>query len=117
MLSWTPLKDKNQLEQLIKNSQMKPVAIYKHSTRCGTSAAVKHRLERLWDIPPAALDMYYLDVIRQKLLSDQVASCLNITHASPQLLLLSDGKVIFETSHSAITVDAIKDSLSIRNKE
>lgn len=111
MLSWKPLEDGAQLNQIVESSKSAPVAIYKHSTSCPVSAAVLHRLERLWDIPDSAITMYFLDLLKYRTLSNEVASLFDLPHASPQLLIVENGKLKAGTSHRQITIDFVKKAL------
>jgi len=46
MLEWINLERDSQLQEIIDASRSGPVAIFKHSVRCGVSFAVKRRIER-----------------------------------------------------------------------
>lgn len=108
---WKALTSEDQIKSMIEDSHSKPVAIYKHSTRCGLSAVVISRLEKDWNFGEDELDFYYLDIINRRSLSNKVAKELGIDHLSPQLLLLKNGKVVYHDSHSAISVSALHDHL------
>ncbi|MCH2043835.1 MAG: bacillithiol system redox-active protein YtxJ [Saprospiraceae bacterium] len=99
------------LDELENHSFEKPVAIFKHSTRCSISSVAKRRLERSWDLPKEEIDVYYLDLIRYRSISNQIASQFAVKHESPQLILLKDGKVVHHSSHNMIDVDGIKAAL------
>ena len=45
---WKVLDREAQVEELIRKSFEIPVVIFKHSTRCGTSAMAKYGLETRW---------------------------------------------------------------------
>ena len=45
---WKVLDDLSQLDQIEKDSYDKPVVLFKHSIRCGTSSMIKHQLEGGW---------------------------------------------------------------------
>nr|WP_317236091.1 monothiol bacilliredoxin BrxC family protein [Niabella hibiscisoli] len=53
------------------------------------------------------IDFYYLDLIDNRPVSNKVASHYGIEHESPQVLLIKDGKCIFDESHSAIYMEDI----------
>ena len=108
---WKVLDQLGQLEQLQEASHHKPVVIFKHSTRCGISAHAKFRLESEWNFTPEDLDFYYLDLIANRPVSNQVAEKFKVTHQSPQVILLQGGKAIFDTSHHLISVGALKRAL------
>ena len=71
----------------------------------------KSRLERSWDIDESDLDIFYLDLIRYRDISNEVEKHYNIRHESPQILIVKDGKVGYHTSHMGISVDAIRSNL------
>ena len=60
---WKKLESEAQLTEFIALSKRKPIAIFKHSTRCSLSSMVKSRLERAGDINGNDIEIYYLDLI------------------------------------------------------
>ena len=108
---WKDLKSSDQLRAIIDGSHRKPVVIYKHSSRCGTSFFVRKRLEHDWDFAVEDIDLYFLDLISYRDLSDEVAQTLGVRHESPQILVIADGRSIYDTSHGGVSVKAIKKAL------
>ena len=106
-MNWNTITSENQLDDLVEKSTEKAVLIFKHSTRCSISAMVKSRLEHAWD-DSADIEPYYLDLIRYRNISNEIASKFNIHHESPQAILLKDGKVAHHSSHMGISVDNMK---------
>jgi bacillithiol system protein YtxJ len=45
---------------------------------------------------------YFLDLIAHRDISNAIAHQFGVTHESPQLLLIKDGKAIYNVSHSDI---------------
>lgn len=109
---WKVLDNLDQIPQLVADSFSKPVAIFKHSTSCGISAQAKFKLEQGWDFDPQTLDFYYLDLLQNRPVSNQIALELEITHQSPQLIVLKDGKPIFHTSHHRISLSGLHNVLA-----
>jgi bacillithiol system protein YtxJ len=107
-INWKTLDLENQLTEFIELSKSKPVAIYKHSTRCSLSSMVKSRLERGWDINDNDIDMYYLDLINNRNISNKIASLFAVEHQSPQLIVLDQGKVLYHASHGEIEASVLK---------
>jgi len=101
---WLPLTQSEQLRDIVQESHEHPVLIFKHSTSCSISAAAKAKLERQW--PEATLPtdtpIYYLDLLRYRPISGQIAEELQVQHESPQLLLIQDGQVRYHASHMGI---------------
>ncbi|MFT4970237.1 MAG: bacillithiol system protein YtxJ [Chitinophagales bacterium] len=106
--TWKILSSVEQLEQIEADSHERPVALFKHSTSCGISLHSKHNLESAWDINEKDLDFYYLDLLNHRDISNEIAQRYNVVHQSPQVVLLKEGKAIFDTSHNAISVEVLK---------
>jgi bacillithiol system protein YtxJ len=104
-MNWIKLDSENQLDEIREKSTTRPQVIFKHSTRCSTSALVKNRLER--NQPPDSIDFYYLDLINFRPISNKVSDTFMIHHESPQVLLIRDGKCVYDESHMGITMDEI----------
>jgi bacillithiol system protein YtxJ len=114
-MKWNALETLDQLATIDAESAKQPVMIFKHSTRCNISATSLARLERGWknDFP---VKPYYLDLISFRALSDEIAFRYGIHHESPQVLLIRDGKCVYNESHMAITVEDLLKSLSLQGK-
>lgn len=79
--------------------------IFKHSTRCSISMMAKRRFEMDMDKLPADIPLYFLDLIKYRDISNQVAQDFQVYHESPQMLLIKDGECILDQSHGGISVD------------
>jgi len=108
---WKLLNDINQLDSIEKESFEKPVVIFKHSTSCGLSAMVRYQLEKEWDFEGEELSFYYLDLINYRSISNEVADRFGIIHQSPQIIILQNGKAIYNTSHHKIGIQDLKQAL------
>lgn len=96
-LDWNILDDIKQLDDLVELSNDKTVVIFKHSTRCGISRAVKKAFEKQFKDKDAIF--YYLDLLKHRDISNEIASRFNVQHQSPQLLVLKGEKVVKHDSH------------------
>lgn len=111
-MNWHPLTSVEQLNEVIAESKTTPVVIFKHSTTCPISATAKSRLERQWN--GAGLDHvkpYYLDLLKYRPVSNEVAEVLQVKHESPQLLLVKAGECTYDASHLSISVDELKEQV------
>ncbi len=108
---WESLTSVAQLDALAAESAERPVVLFKHSTRCGISAAAKHRLETEWDFSDEDLRFYYLDLLAYRAVSDAIARRFGVIHQSPQLIVLHNGEATFDTSHHRISVAALRAAL------
>ncbi len=110
-MNWIPLCSIEDLEQVIHLSQEKPQVIFKHSTRCNISSVAKNRLERAG--AAGELQFHYLDLISYRPLSNSVAERFAVEHESPQILVIKNGKCVYNESHMGIDMDEIKDHLQL----
>ena len=112
-MNWTPLESIATLEQIEKDSHERPIVIFKHSTSCSISSMVLNRLERSWNEQEMqGTDTFFLDLIRHRDVSQQVAESFRIMHQSPQLLLIHKGECVYDTSHMGVSYQALKDQLA-----
>lgn len=114
-MNWLKLENENQLNEIQKNSfdpTFKGVLLFKHSTRCSISSMALSRLERNWQFSNNELPAYYLDLLNYRNISNSIASIFNIEHASPQVLIIKNGKCIYNASHSEISVSEIEQFLN-----
>lgn len=107
-MNWETLTSTAQLTDLINASHENPVLIFKHSTRCSISSMALNRLERSWNLEEAQpLTPYYLDLIAHRDVSSAIAAQLGVEHQSPQVVVISDGKAIYDNSHMGISYNDI----------
>lgn len=100
---WIEINNFMDLEKAIDKSFKQKVAIFKHSTRCGISTRVKAKFEKEMEESKPKVILYYLDLLAHRDISNTIAEKFSITHQSPQLLVVENGKVIQHASHSNIT--------------
>lgn len=110
-MNWKTLEDLDMVSLIGEMSYAKKQAIFKHSTRCSTSSMVLNRIERDFDIPAEELDIYFLDLIKFREVSDDIADRWKVKHESPQLLIIENDEVIHHSSHMAISMSAIKEAV------
>jgi len=111
LVNWVALTEMSQLDEIIEESKTIPVMILKHSTRCSISLMAKNGLDKSWDIDHDKLKTYYLDLLKFRPISNQLAETFNIHHQSPQILIIKDGKCEYSATHSAIDTRSIKKNL------
>lgn len=108
-MEWRIIDHNDTIKRIIADSEPEGdySLVFKHSTRCPISAMALHRLERAW-INQSNVHPYFLDLIRHRDISNNIAESFGVMHESPQLLLFDKGKVVYHASHNAITFDALK---------
>ncbi|MEO8721030.1 MAG: bacillithiol system redox-active protein YtxJ [Ginsengibacter sp.] len=105
-MNWIPLNQETQLDDIVANSNNIPQVIFKHSTRCSISSMAKNRLDK--KEAPDGTNFYLLDLIKFRSLSNKIASDFHISHQSPQILIIQNGKCVYNESHGGITFDEIE---------
>jgi len=101
VLPWIALKANSQLDDIVENSKGKTQLIFKHSTRCGISRMVMNQFVSAYDVNMNA-DLYYLDLLNYRDVSNEVGYKFQAMHESPQLLIIRNGVVVAYASHGAI---------------
>jgi bacillithiol system protein YtxJ len=106
VLPWIPLNELQQLNDIETKSTTKAQVIFKHSTRCGISSMVMRQFVNAYTLAEKELDLYYLDLLNYRDISNEIASKFQVMHESPQLLVIKNGVVVAYDSHGAInTID------------
>lgn len=106
-INWIPLTSLEQLDEIETASKDKQILIFKHSTRCSISRMALKKFEKEFDLDNK-VNAYFLDLIAYRDVSNEIASRYNVVHQSPQLLLIKDGKSIYNASHSDIDAEVLK---------
>lgn len=107
------MKSATDLEAALNVSQEQPVLLFKHSTACPVSGAAYHRVQAyLNEAGPDAPPVYMVKVIESRPVSNEIAQRLQVTHQSPQMLLVQNRQAVWNASHGAIDARAIEQALS-----
>ena len=91
----------------------KPLAIvYKHSTRCPISVLAAEEVvgfeEEHPDVP-----IYVVDVVADRPVSRHVAAVLEVTHHSPQVIVVAQGRPAWHASHFDVRAEVIAERLGV----
>ncbi|WP_339698431.1 bacillithiol system redox-active protein YtxJ [uncultured Marixanthomonas sp.] len=105
---WHVLSTMEQLEEIIEESKNKPVAVFKHSTRCGISRMVLKQFEKNYDLSDDQLKLYFLDLLQNRDISGEIANRFKVQHESPQMIVLKDGEVVHHDSHQGIDAEHLE---------
>lgn len=100
-INWIPLTNLDQLNEIVSASNEKPIAIFKHSTRCSISRFALKQFENEFALEDR-VDTYFLDLLEYRDISNEIASRFGVYHQSPQLLLIKNGQSVYDVSHSDI---------------
>ena len=109
-MNWTLLTDLGQLNEISELSFQKPVAIFKHSTRCSISRMALKQFENEFNLEDKVTP-YYLDLLEFRPISNEIAGRFGVMHQSPQIILIKDGNAVYTASHSDIQVADLAEKL------
>tara|TARA_B110000914_G_scaffold209148_1_gene207220 strand:- start:33 stop:431 length:399 start_codon:yes stop_codon:yes gene_type:complete len=102
IIPWNLLTSVDQLIEIEKESFHQSIAIFKHSTRCGTSSMALRQFERQFEIDNANVKLYFLDLLSFRDISNEIAIRFQVFHQSPQLIVLKEGNTVHHSSHHQI---------------
>lgn len=103
ILPWIPLTSLEQLETIEEKSKGKTQLVFKHSTRCGISRMVMNQFISNYNTD-LNVDLYYLDLLSYREVSNEVGYKFQVMHQSPQLLVIKNGLAAAHASHSSINM-------------
>lgn len=107
-LPWKKLTRLEQLGDVKEASKTRPVVIFKHSTTCGISRMVLRTFERDYAVEDGKIDLYYLDLLAFRDVSNEVAIQFQVVHQSPQLLIIQNESTVHHASHQGIQASDIE---------
>lgn len=102
LLPWIPLNTVSQLDDIEAKSSTKTQIIFKHSTRCGISRMVMNQFVDAYSLTEKDLNLYYLDLLEYRDVSNEIVHKFQVMHESPQLLIIKNGVVVKHDSHGSI---------------
>jgi bacillithiol system protein YtxJ len=103
MITWLNLIDEKDLFE--KTNSTQSVILFKHSERCSVSRMAKRTFEDEYE---GSTPVYLIHVIDERPISNKITEITGVTHQSPQLLVMRNGKCLYHASHDLISADAIK---------
>lgn len=106
-INWIPLTELQQLDQTKAVSHDNLVVIFKHSTRCSISRMVLKQFENEYNLEDK-VTLYFLDLLNFRSISNAISEEFQVEHQSPQIIVIKNGKAIFNASHSAIDALQLK---------
>ncbi len=108
-MAFIELNTLEKLDELFAKSSEKTVVLFKHSITCPISGDAANQMS----IVNADVNIVIVQTSRP--ISNEIESRTNIQHQSPQVIILKDGKTIFNASHYNITADKIEQVLNLNS--
>jgi len=107
-MKYFELDKMEQFDKIDEISKTKPVVLFKHSTRCSISRMALKQFDAEFNYPEEKIDWYLLDLLNHRDLSNEIASRYNVVHQSPQIVVIRNGKAVFNESHDSISAEDLK---------
>jgi bacillithiol system protein YtxJ len=89
------------LDSLLTDSRERPVIVFKHSNACGISARAYREMEKI-DGP-----VNIVEVQTARDISREFAMLTGVRHETPQVIVLRDGKAVWNASHFEVTASDV----------
>ena len=109
-LPWINLSSVEQLKEVLFNIGEKPVLLFKHSTRCSISSMALNGFERNWS-GEVECELYYIDLLKHRDISQEVAVLTGVVHQSPQAIVLKGKEIVYDATHTSIDARRIESIL------
>ena len=103
--SFIELLDVASLDDFLAKSNGAPVIIFKHSDTCGISARAYTQMSAL-DRPVGLVT-----VQTARAVSDEIERRMDLAHQTPQVMIISDGKVAWTASHGLVQAAGVEAEL------
>lgn len=99
--TFNKISDRDALQTLISNSNNQPVVVFKHSNSCPISAAAYREMEKLDG------DIVIVEVQTARDISRELAQITGVRHESPQVIILRNGRAVWNASHYDVSAQAV----------
>lgn len=99
------ITEMSSFDDMANRSKERPVVIFKHSLTCPISSAAYSQMAEF----PGEVAL--IEVQRARELSREIENRLGIAHQSPQVIVLRNGRVVWNASHFEITADAVTEAV------
>lgn len=99
------------LDQALKESETRPVLVFKHSNACPISSRALSEFNSFLQTagPEVAYHMVTVQIARS--VSNEIESRLKVEHETPQAILVKNGRAVWDTSHYSITASSLRDAV------
>jgi bacillithiol system protein YtxJ len=99
------IDDRTTLQNLLDDSRQKPVIVFKHSNTCGVSSRAYREMEKVDE------RVNILEVQTAREISRELENLTGVRHETPQVIVLRDGKAVWNASHFEVTANGVTKAL------
>jgi bacillithiol system protein YtxJ len=98
------IDDRTTLDNLISDSKQRAVIIFKHSNACPISARADREMQQLEHVN-------LLEIQAAPEISREIEKLTGVRHESPQVILMRDGKAVWNASHFDVNAASVSQAL------
>lgn len=99
------IDDRTAVESLLTDSNQRPVIVFKHSNACPISSRAYREMEKV------EADVNILVVQMAREVSRELANLTGVRHETPQVIVLRDGKAVWNASHFDVQAGAVAEAV------
>ncbi|MGB0805982.1 MAG: bacillithiol system redox-active protein YtxJ [Salibacteraceae bacterium] len=101
-MNWRKLTSITEFDEILMQSSVEGSAfiLFKHSTRCMVSTMALRSFESEFQ---SSIPAYFVDLIKNRDLSNYISKTVNVIHQSPQVITIKNGEVVYSDSHHSIS--------------
>ena len=103
------IEDRTTLDNLLTDSKQRPVIVFKHSNACSISARAYREMQKFEG------DVNILEVQSAREISRELADLTGVRHETPQVIVLRDGKAVWNASHFDVTANDVAKALESKS--
>ena len=107
---WKEITSVEEFNEMLNAPTDKAKLFFKHSTRCSISSMALKGFERAWNVSSDDFELYFVDLIAHRDISNAIAAESHVEHQSPQVVVWRNGEVIYNASHHHIDAQKIQQS-------
>jgi bacillithiol system protein YtxJ len=107
---WKEVTSIEEFYEMLNAPTDKAKLFFKHSTRCSISSMALKGFEREWNVSSDDFELYFVDLIAHRDISNAIAAESHVEHQSPQVVVWRNGEVIYNASHHHIDAQKIQQS-------
>ena len=106
MNSYQQISGESEFAAAIEQSNSQPVVLFKHSQLCDLSAMARQQMQSV------RIPIFEVVVQTARPLSNHIEQLLDIRHETPQVIVLFEGRPVFDASHRKVTAAAVHDAVA-----
>ena len=105
------IADTDTVDRLLRKSNERPIVVFKHSNSCSISAVAYREMQQLQS------EVMLVEVQSARSVSRELAERTGIRHESPQVIVLRNGKAVWNASHFDVNARAVARVLQAHGSE